>query len=905
MPAVNQSVVPPDTIGVNQIRKQYLDFFAERGHRPVTSSNLVPDNDDTLMFVNAGMVQFKEALLGVEARPYRRAVTSQKCLRVSGKHNDLDEVGPSPRHHTFFEMLGNFSFGDYFKEDAVKFAWELVTEVWQLPVERLWFSIYEDDDEAEELWRAVGAAPDRIRRFGRSENWWSMGDTGPCGPCSELHYYWGDLDQQHADGVNRDDEYLEFWNLVFMQYDQKTPTERVPLANPGVDTGCGLERIASILQGVETTYDTDVFRFLMDRIQQLAGASDQQRQDSYVPFRVLADHSRAVTFLISDGVLPGNEGRNYITRLILRRAARFGRMLGFQKPFLAHMVESVVEEMGDHFTEIRDRQSFICDTVTAEEERFLRTLENGLGHLENIVADARDAGRTEISGAQSFLLWDTFGFPLDLTRDIAREQGLAVDEEEYRKLAADARERSRARAKFMDGGDHAGYRDLKTRLTEAGSLPPEGVVHLIYEPAPHPATTVLALLQDDEPAVSVNEGERVEVITAATPFYMESGGQVSDTGRIRSSDHTSWEIVVDDIQRPVSGLLVHRGTVRRGSPTAGDAAVCEVDQTRRRRIERNHTATHLLHAALRAVLGESVHQAGSLVAPDRLRFDFTLPRGMSPEEVDQVEQMVRSVVLADAPIKLSWESHAEAVAGGAMALFGEKYEDTVRVVRIAADGFESQELCGGMHLDRTAAVGPFYIVSEASSAAGQRRVEAVTGEAANAWVRSVLERTHQTADALKTQPHQIVEAAEALSRRVQELRRELEQARRQSALDDIDQLAQTSIVLGEVPCVFGQVPNRDGDTLREMCDHLQHRLGDSVIALGSATDGRPLLVVAVSRGLSQRGLHAGAMVKQAASAIAGGGGGRQNMAQAGGRDPAGLSQALDMIAEAVREHTAA
>ena len=328
------------------------------------------------------MVQFKDALLGVETRPYSRAVTSQKCLRVSGKHNDLDEVGVSPRHHTFFEMLGNFSFGDYFKEDAVKFAWELVTEVWQLPVERLWFSIYEDDDEAEELWRAVGAKPERIRRFGRSENWWSMGDTGPCGPCSELHYYWGDLDQQHPDGVNRDDEYLEFWNLVFMQYDQKSPTERVPLANSGVDTGCGLERIASILQGVENTYDTDVFRFLMDRIQQLAGASDQQRQDSYVPFRVLADHSRAVTFLISDGVLPGNEGRNYITRLILRRAARFGRMLGFREPFLAHMVESVVEEMGDHFTEIRDRQAFICDTVTAEEERFLRTLENGLGHLE-------------------------------------------------------------------------------------------------------------------------------------------------------------------------------------------------------------------------------------------------------------------------------------------------------------------------------------------------------------------------------------------------------------------------------------------------------------------------------------------------------------------------------------------
>ena len=905
MPAVNQSVVPPDTFGVSQIRKQYLDFFAERGHRPVTSSNLVPANDDTLMFVNAGMVQFKDALLGVETRPYSRAVTSQKCLRVSGKHNDLDEVGVSPRHHTFFEMLGNFSFGDYFKEDAVKFAWELVTEVWQLPVERLWFSIYEDDDEAEELWRAVGAKPERIRRFGRSENWWSMGDTGPCGPCSELHYYWGDLDQQHPDGVNRDDEYLEFWNLVFMQYDQKSPTERVPLANSGVDTGCGLERIASILQGVENTYDTDVFRFLMDRIQQLAGASDQQRQDSYVPFRVLADHSRAVTFLISDGVLPGNEGRNYITRLILRRAARFGRMLGFREPFLAHMVESVVEEMGDHFTEIRDRQAFICDTVTAEEERFLRTLENGLGHLEGIVANARNTGRTEISGAQSFLLWDTFGFPLDLTRDIAREQGLTVDEEEYRKLAADARERSRARAKFMDSGAHAGYRDLKTRLSEAGSLPPEGVVHLIYEPAPDPTTTVLALLRDDEPAASVNEGERVEVVTAATPFYVESGGQVSDTGRIRSPDHTSWEITVDDIQRPVSGLLVHRGTVRRGSPAVGDAAVCEVDQARRRRIERNHTATHLLHAALRAVLGESVHQAGSLVAPDRLRFDFTLQRGMSPEEVDQVEQMVRSVVLADAPIKLSWESHAEAVAGGAMALFGEKYEDTVRVVRIAADGLESQELCGGMHLDRTAAVGPFYIISEGSSAAGQRRVEAVTGEAANAWVRSVLERTHQVADALKTQPHQIVEAAEALSRRVQELRRELEQARRQSALDDIDQLAQTSIVLGEVPCVFGQVPNRDGDSLREMCDHLQNRLGDSVIALGSATDGRPLLVVAVSRGLSQRGLHAGAMVKQAAAAIAGGGGGRQNMAQAGGRDPAGLPQALDMIAEAVRERTAA
>lgn len=886
---------------INQIRRQFIDFFDARGHTPVASSNLVPANDDTLLFTNAGMVQFKEALLGLESRPYSRAVTSQKCLRVSGKHNDLEEVGVSPRHHTFFEMLGNFSFGDYFKQDAIRFAWELVVETWELPLERLWFSILDGDDESEQLWRDVGAAPDRIRKFDRKDNWWSMGETGPCGPCSEIHYYWGDLADQHPDGVNRDDEYLEFWNLVFMQYDQITPETLEPLAQPGVDTGAGLERVASILQGCETTYDTDAFLFLMDRVQELAGQTDAQRRANEVPYRVIADHSRAIAFLISDGVLPGNEGRNYITRLILRRAARFGRVLGLEEPFMARVVESVINEMGHHFTELSERRTFICDTITAEETRFLRTLANGLNHLETMMAEVRAREETEISGDQSFLLWDTFGFPLDLTRDLARERGLTVGETRFRELADQAKARSRRQAGGQNVQLTVLYGGLLTDLQRNGLLAEEGVHHRIYDRTATVEGTLLAILRAGETVETAAAGDEVEVVLASTPFYVEAGGQVSDTGTIEStSSDQPWSLRVEDLHRPVSGLIVHRCTVAQGTPRAGDAAVCHIDRHRRTGIERNHTATHILHAQLRNVLGTTVHQAGSLVAPDRLRFDFTFNRAMTAAEIAAVEQAARTVILANEPVDDSWETYDDAVAGGAMALFGEKYDDIVRVVRVGDCDPSSQELCGGTHVRTTAEIGSFHIVSESSSAAGQRRIEAVTGEAANAYVDQAFQRVSDIASLLKTQPDMAVRTVESLIARHGQLRRELQASQQVQAQAGVQALVEHTELIQGIPCVIAEIQARDVDMMRDMCDRIQDRLDAGVVALGAGINAKPMLTVSVAKSLADQGLHAGRIVRQAASRIGGGGGGRQNMAQAGGRNVGGLADALAVVRETIR-----
>lgn len=885
---------PPN---INDIRRQFIAYFEARGHQCVPSAPLVPDNDDTLLFTNAGMVQFKNALLGLETRAYRRAVTSQKCLRVSGKHNDLEEVGVSPRHHTFFEMLGNFSFGDYFKAEAVQFAWTLLVEEWGLPLERLWFSVYADDEEAAQLWRDVGAAPDRILSFGRQDNWWSMGETGPCGPCSEIHYYWGDLARQQAQGVNRDDEYLEFWNLVFMQYDQVTPTTLEPLPQPGVDTGAGLERVASMLQGCDNTYDTDAFLSLMDLLQQLAGQTDAQRAAHLVAYRVIADHSRAIAFLIADGVLPGNEGRPYITRLILRRAARFGRALNLRAPFMARMAEGVIDDMGAHYRELRQRKDLICETVTAEETRFLQTLHRGLGHLDAMVAENKAQRRPEISGAQSFLLWDTFGFPLDLTRDLAREQGLAVNEEEFRALSALARERSRQAAHAPQGTPAGAYGDALRRLQTRTDAPAAAVKHLIFDAVTAADTRVLALLADGQALASASPGTAVELVVAETPFYVEAGGQMGDTGIVSAGAdaRAPWTLQVDGVRRPLSGLIVHEGRVLAGEPRVGDAARCEVDPARRRAIERNHTATHLLHATLRARLGSAVHQAGSLVGPERLRFDFTWPRALTAQEIADVQATIQAAILADHPVTSGWEPYADAVAAGAMALFGEKYADVVRVIRIGSGPYLSQELCGGMHVASTSAIGAFYIVRESSSAAGQRRIEAVTGQAANQYVQTALDRLDQAAALLKTQPDMIASSVQSLLDQNSRLRKERQASQRAQAQAQIERLLNQSQTIAGVPCILQQVQAQDVETMRSLCDLLQDRRGPCVIGLAALINGRPMLVVAVSQPLAASGLHAGALVRHAAPSIGGGGGGRQNLAQAGGKQAGGLSAALQVL----------
>lgn len=886
---------------INEVRSRYIEFFTRRGHRFVPSANLVPDNDDTLLFTNAGMVQFKDALLGLEKRPYNRAVTSQKCLRVSGRHNDLDEVGVSPRHHTFFEMLGNFSFGDYFKEQAIQFAWQLLVEEWALPRERLWFSIYEEDDEAARLWRAVGADPDRILKFGRKDNWWSMGETGPCGPCSEIHYFWGDLSDQHADGVNRDDEYLEFWNLVFMQYDQVTPRQLEPLPNPGVDTGAGLERVASILQGCTNNYDTDGFLYLMDLVQELAQHTDAQRQAHLVAYRVIADHARAVTFLIADGVLPGNEGRNYITRLILRRAARFGRTLGFLEPFMAQVVAGVIDGMGNHFQELRQRQDMICATVTREETRFLQTLNLGMGHLENMVRENRQQGSATVTGAQSFLLWDTFGFPLDLTRDLAREEGMTVDVDGFRLLAAQAKERSRRAMETPGAARSPMYGELLRDLQTAGKLDSGGVVQTIFEGVLRTRTAVLALIREGVAVHQAGPGEAVEVVVAATPFYVEAGGQLGDTGRITAVEGASGHLAVAHVFRPVPGLVVHSGTMQEGYLTVGAAADCAVDTERRQAIQRNHTATHLLHACLRRHLGSTVHQAGSMVAPDRLRFDFTFERGLTRPEIAQVQADLQAAILADSPVTTVWQPYAEAVADGALALFGEKYEETVRVVRIGHAPAVSLELCGGTHVNSTAELGTLFIVGESSSAAGQRRIEAVTGAAANRYVAETFDRLGSVAALLKTRPDRVEPSVRSLLEQNGRLHKEIQQGRRVQVKDRIDGLVADVREFEGVPCVLQTVQAQGLEMMREMSDLIQDRLGQGVIALAADIEGKPMLVISVAKGLADRGLHAGNLVKQAAPFIGGGGGGRQHIAQAGGRNVAGLSAALQEVASTISD----
>ncbi len=884
-----------------EIRKRFLEYFQERNHQIVDSSSIVPADDPTLLFVNAGMVQFKNAFLGLEKRDYIRATTSQKCLRVSGKHNDLENVGPSPRHHTFFEMLGNFSFGDYFKRDAIQFAWDLLVNELGLELDRLWFSVYTDDDEAVELWRIVGAPPERILRFGKKDNWWEMGDVGPCGPCSEIHYYWGDLEDQVADGVNVDDEYLEFWNLVFMQYEQREPGgELIPLPKPSVDTGAGLERLASILQGKDNNYDTDGFTPIMDRIQELLGHTDAQREQHLVGYRVIADHGRAITFLISDGVMPGNEGRDYVVRMILRRAARFGKMIGFEEPFLAEICRVVIAEFGAHYKVLQPNEDFIVQTVTAEEERFQRALTTGLALLDGLM-DRLRAGQTRvIPGEDAFRLWDTYGFPLDITRDIAQENGFDVDEAGY-EAALEHQRRQSGSDKQGAAADLSLYVSMLEQLRSRGLLGVDGVRQLIYEDAEDAETSVIGLVKDGQAVDQAHFGDEVEVILPETPFYVESGGQVSDTGEIEyfpeDMQKPVWSVRVHSMQRPIPGLIVHLGEVTSGTIKVDDPAYALIDTERRWDIMRNHTATHLLHAELRGQLGEHVRQRGSLVAPDRLRFDFSHPQPVSPDQLRAIERAANQAVLANHPVKDRWTGFDRAVAEGALAFFEEKYDDTVRVISIG-DGGEavSQELCGGTHVGTTGEIGPFLIASEGSSAAGVRRIEAITGRAAQAVLTDRLAALDTVAAGLRVQPEQTVEAVQRLQEQNRQLERELEQTRAKLSRQQSETLLDQAVRLNGLAVLAEQVEANDVDALRQMTDWFRDRLGSSVVVLGSVINEKPMLVAAATDDAIQKGIHAGNLVRDAAKIVGGGGGGRPNMAQAGGRHADKLPEALGQVA---------
>ncbi len=889
----------------NEIRQCYLDYFAERGHEVVASGNLAPANDPTLLLVNAGMVQFKDVFLGAEKRSYTRATTSQKCMRVSGKHNDLDAVGPSPRHHTFFEMLGNFSFGDYFKREAIQFAWDWLVNVLDLPLDRLWFSVYEEDDESEKLWIEVGADPERVLRFGKKDNWWSMGDTGPCGPNSEIHYYWGDLDSQDASGVNHDDEYLEIWNLVFMQYDQKADGSMTLLPAPGVDTGAGLERLASILQGKDNNYDTDAFMPIMDRIQELAGHSDAERAENLFRYRAIADHARAITFLISDGVLPGNEGRSYVLRMILRRAARFGKLLGFDEPFLSKVSESVIEQMGGHYTELVSNQDYIARTITEEEERFHRTLSTGLSMLDDLMMRLESEGKGEIPGQDAFYLWDTFGFPLDLTRDIAMETGFTIDEAGFDAALAEQKDRSRATAQEKHALNVTVYGKLLRELQEEGKLPKDGVDHLIYKDLAEIDTEVIALLVDGEPTDEADVGSEVEIVLPETPFYVESGGQISDTGEIyyfpEEMEMPAWTVEVTNMRRPIPGMIVHVGKVTSGSVRVGDPAHAEIDTERRWDVMRNHTATHVLHSALRERLGNHVHQAGSLVEPNRLRFDFTHSKPVSAEELADIERRSNEVVLDNYDVNTRWTSYDRAVAEGAMALFGEKYGDEVRVVSFGDDEVVSMELCGGTHVTSTAEIGSFRIVHEGSVAAGVRRMEVVTGRYAEELIEDKFKTVSQLATVLHSRPEELPTAVKQLQDQNQLLQKEIDALHRQMAKQTSQDILDQAVTVKGVPVLAAEIEAADSDTMRVMTDWLRDKLGSSVVVVGAVMDGRPQLVAAVTKDVADRGVNAGALVRTIGKTIGGGGGGSPVMAQAGGKEadklPAALKQVADWVAD--------
>jgi alanyl-tRNA synthetase len=902
-----------------QVRQDFINFFVERGHTFVPSSSLVPGGDQTLLFTNAGMVQFKGVFLGTDKRPYSRAANSQKCMRVAGKHNDLDDVGRDDTHHTFFEMLGNWSFGDYYKKEAIAWAWELLTEVWGLPKEHLYATCFEDergqierDDEAAGHWRhQPGIDPQHVLFFGRKDNFWEMADTGPCGPCSEIHLDRGVeyCEKQgtpgHICGVNQSDctRFLELWNLVFIQYNRTGPTSLEPLPARHVDTGMGFERIVSVLQDVNSNYKTDLLRPLLDQVQEITGQSDEERTANLTPYRVIADHARASSFLIADGVVPGNTGRNYICRMIIRRAARFGGKLGLHEPFLAKVAERVIQGYGDFYPELVRHRTAILNSLTLEEERFQRTLESGTAKLEALLSRLQAGGEHILPGDQAFDLYATHGLPLEITRDIAREQSMDVDEVGFREAMEQHRQVSGAGEVFgpLGGEDVDIFRALRSQLEAEGQLSQDGVAYNPYEWL-EVEGAILAMVSQGKPVENASLGDKVEVLLPETGFYVESGGQISDTGTIVSISEPGWEIRVDDMRKPAAGLIVHVGEVVRGTPRVGDLAIAHVDVQRRRDIMRNHTATHLLHAELHAVLGEHARQAGSLVAFDRLRFDFTHPEPITPEQLERIEAGVNRAILGNHSLNITIKPLKQAIAEGAIALFGEKYGETVRNITIGSPDPFSNELCGGTHVQETGDIGVFIITSEGSAAAGIRRIEAVTGRGAYELIQRRFRALKQSAAALSVAPEELPAKTEELLGQLADARKQAAALRRELASQEfLRHLDEVPLVAG-VSVLTATLSDADIDTLRLMCDRFRQRYPSGVAVLASISeDGRPALIAAVSEDLVKRGLHAGDLVKFVAQPLGGSGGGRPTLAQAGGKDASKLEQSLASVQRWVAE----
>jgi len=872
----------------NAIRKRFLDYFEQRGHRVLASSPLVPANDPTLLFANAGMNQFKDVFLGLEKRAYTRACSSQKCVRAGGKHNDLENVGRTRRHHTFFEMLGNFSFGDYFKKEAINFAWELVTAAgpvgYGLPKDRLYVTIFRDDGEAGELWqREAGVAAERIFRLDEKDNFWAMGDTGPCGPCSEIHYDMGPeaSDEGHTDCAFPCDcgRYVEIWNLVFMQYNRDAAGVMTPLPRPSIDTGMGLERVAAVLQGKLSNFETDLLWPLVELASRMSGRPYGEKEETDVSLRILADHARASAFLINDGVLPSNEGRGYVLRKIIRRAIRHGRLQGLERPFLFEMTGAVADLMREAYPELLESVQRVARVVKDEEQRFGHTLSIALREFDRAAAEAASG---VLAGPVVFYLYDTYGLPLDLMQEIARERALTLDEAGF--TAEMQKQRERARASWKGAGK-AAMAPVYRELLEQGRTQFEG-----YDRLQSHGCHVVAIVGGGERLEELRPGERGEVVLDRTPFYAEAGGQVGDRGALFVESGTLEVASVEDTQAPVPGLIVHR-VLAKAAIKPGDIVLATVRESDRRSTMRNHTATHLMHAALRQVLGPHVKQAGSVVEPGRLRFDFTHYTALDATELEEVERLVNEQILRNTEVCTNVMELEKAVQSGAMALFGEKYGDRVRVVEVP--GF-SLELCGGTHVRRTGDIGLFKVISESSISAGVRRIEAITGEAALRNYQETVDAIRRIQQVVRANEPELVEAVERLAHQQRELQKKLDQTRARLAHSQRGALAEGVREVKDVRVLSTRIEDADRNQMRNLVDALKAELKSGVVVLGASGDGKVALIVGVTKDLTGR-LHAGKIAQAVAQKMGGKGGGRPDMAEAGSTNPEALDAAIAQV----------
>ena len=872
----------------NEIRKSFLDFFVKQGHTVVRSSSLVPDKDPTLLFTNAGMVQFKNIFLGQERLPYVRAASAQKCLRISGKHNDLEAVGRDTYHHTFFEMLGNWSFGDYYKAEAIEWAWQLLTKEWSLPKDKLYATVYLDDDEAEKLWHKIsGLPPERVGRFGEQDNFWEMGETGPCGPCSEIHLDRGPAacDKQGVAGhqcrVNGDcARYIELWNLVFIQYNRKEDRTLEELPSRHVDTGMGLERITAVLQSVLSNYDIDYMRALTATTEQLTGKKYGVDPTADISFRVIDDHARAVSFLIADGVMPSNEGRGYVLRRLLRRAARHGRLIGLEQPFLHEAAKTVATVMGDAYPELRSEEQRIGEIIRTEEERFGETLEKGLALLEEATTKLKNEKQQVLSGEVAFRLYDTFGFPLDLTEDILRGESMAVDQGGFEKLMQEQRTRGR---------------EARETATMESKIQLDQPVCFIGYDRLEGESSVLAIYADGAGRREAVEGDEIELLTAETPFYGESGGQIGDRGTITTVRGDVIEVL--DTHHPAPQLTAHRSRVRKGRIQVGDKVQLAVDPKHRQKTRLNHSATHILHSVLRRELGPHVRQAGSLVTPERLRFDFNHSGAIADEQLALIETNVNQHIRENAGVATEEVSYDEAIRHGALAFFGDKYGDRVRVVKI---GDFSTELCGGTHVRASGEIGIFKLHSEGGVAAGVRRVEAFTGQGALDLIHNYELRLKEIGNLVRGGADDAVDKVKKLLDRQKELEREIEKLRGQFEKDQIPELLAKQSSVNGTKFLISQVDGVDAKQLRDIADLLKEKLGAAVIVLASAGQANVNLVASVGKELTKQ-YHAGNIIKELAGMVGGGGGGRPDFAQAGGKEPAKIDAALKRAEELIRQ----